>query len=113
MVYMKHSSHQHFVDVLLVLVCVVLVAHERGGRGVWAVKIPNAQDFSGIDEAAQADDDEFVHDLAVKLKKDFADDLVSDLFATSYGLEKVARVRSPLFNNTTVFVSNNNNNNKN
>jgi hypothetical protein len=32
-------------------------------------------------------------DLAVKLKPDYEDDLVSDLFATSYNLEKVARVR--------------------
>lgn len=36
---------------------------------------------------------EYSLDVGVKLKKDFSDDLVSDLFATSYGLEKIARVR--------------------
>jgi hypothetical protein len=38
------------------------------------------------------DHPEYSLDIAVRLKKQFADDLVSDLFATSYGLEKVARV---------------------
>jgi hypothetical protein len=31
-------------------------------------------------------------DVAIKLKREFADELVSDLFATSHGIEKVARV---------------------
>lgn len=69
----------------------------------YGVKIPNAKDFSGIEAEVEAaangpneneDYDRFVHDLAVKLKPEFADDLVSDLFATSYGLQKVARVRN-------------------
>jgi subtilisin family serine protease len=38
------------------------------------------------------DDNNYALDLAIKLKEAYADDLVSDLFATSYGLEKVARV---------------------
>ena len=36
--------------------------------------------------------DEYALDIGIKLKREYADDLVSDLFATSYGLEKVARV---------------------
>lgn len=56
----------------------------------WCVKIPYKKVYSGLDDSD--DLDEFVHDLAIKLKKEYADDLVSDLFATSYGLEKVARV---------------------
>lgn len=85
-----------FINVLL-LFCLLNVS------SVICVKIPNAKDYSGLEAAeietaanSYADDESdehFVHDLAVKLKRDFADDLVSDLFATSYGLQKVARVR--------------------
>ncbi len=31
-------------------------------------------------------------DVAIKLKREYADELVSDLFATSHGIEKVSRV---------------------
>jgi hypothetical protein len=48
------------------------------------------------------DEDEYARDIGIKLKKEFADDLVSDLFATSYGLEKVARV-DELNNDKTIF----------
>ena len=36
--------------------------------------------------------DNYSMDVAIKLKREFADELVSDLFATSHGIEKVARV---------------------
>ena len=84
MVYFTTSS-----QCFLLFVVVLLTSTSQ------CVKIQNAKDFSGINNENQViidDDDDFVHDLAVKLKKAFADDLVSDLFATSYGLEKVARV---------------------
>lgn len=38
--------------------------------------------------------EEFTLDLAIKLKKEFSDDPVSDLFAASYDLQKIARVCS-------------------
>lgn len=37
-------------------------------------------------------DDQFTTDIAIKLKREYSDDLVSDLFAASYDLVKVARV---------------------
>ena len=40
--------------------------------------------------------DEYTSDIAIKLKREYADDLVSDLFASSYDLTKVARV-SPTY----------------
>lgn len=39
------------------------------------------------------DDEHVTYDVAIKLKREYSDDLVSDLFATSYDLIKVARVR--------------------
>jgi hypothetical protein len=39
--------------------------------------------------------DNYSMDVAIKLKREFADELVSDLFATSHGIEKVARVSLP------------------
>lgn len=36
--------------------------------------------------------DDVTLDIAVKLKREYSDDVVSDLFATSYDLIKVARV---------------------
>ncbi len=36
--------------------------------------------------------EEYTSDIAIKLKREYADDLVSDLFASSYDLTKVARV---------------------
>lgn len=47
--------------------------------------------YSGYD-SNDDDLDEYALDIAVKLKKEFSDDLVSSLFATSYGLERIARV---------------------
>lgn len=43
------------------------------------------------DESDKHEED-YTYDIAIKLKEDFSDDLVSDLFATSYGLEKIAKV---------------------
>ena len=40
----------------------------------------------------QSDNSDLTLDFAIKLKRDYADDIVSDLFAESHGLNKVARV---------------------
>ena len=54
----------------------------------------HANKYAGYDETQDATDldETYALDLAIKLKQDYADDLVSDLFATTYGLEKIARV---------------------
>lgn len=54
----------------------------------------NANRYSGYDTDDLNDDDDvdYALDLAIKLKRDYSDDLVSELFATSHGLEKIARV---------------------
>ena len=58
--------------------------------------INHNSEYSGYDDSeneyTELDDNNYALDLAIKLKQEFGDDLVSDLFATSYGLEKVARV---------------------
>ena len=41
---------------------------------------------------AAADDDDLIRDFAVKLKKEYADDFVAELFALTHGLIKVAKV---------------------
>ena len=65
----------------------------------------NQKFFNGIDDLSQEDqlifdryfdrhDEpiEYSLDIGIKLKRDFSDDLVSDLFAASHGLEKISRV---------------------
>lgn len=50
---------------------------------------------SSINDEIEEENDEdisYSHDIAVKLKRGFGDDLVSDLFAASYDIEKVSRV---------------------
>lgn len=83
-----------------------VIVQLNNGRGAECVKIPYSNDFSGVEKDPvkvtannndDEDDNEYVHDLAIKLKREFADDVVSDLFATSYGLEKVARVGIVLY----------------
>ena len=73
-----------FVKVSLVLICLNF-------NFSYAVKNSDhddpENDYTDLD-----DDDNYALDLAIKLKQEYADDLVSDLFATSYGLEKIARV---------------------
>ena len=96
----RQQQQQQRFHVCLLLLVFTSVFWTNFAHGV---KIPNAKDYSGIEAEVEAaangqneneDYDRFVHDLAVKLKPEFADDLVSDLFATSYGLQKVARVRN-------------------
>jgi hypothetical protein len=48
--------------------------------------------FSNILNIHATEYDELTSDIAVKLKPEFADDLVSELFATTHDLTKVARV---------------------
>ncbi len=48
--------------------------------------------FLVISNAFSYDIDELTLDVAVKLKSDFTDDIVSDLFATSHDLTKLAKV---------------------
>ncbi len=53
--------------------------------------------FDGVDytrDLNNDDSDSYALDVAIKLKREYADELVSDLFATSHGIEKVARVSS-------------------
>ena len=57
--------------------------------------LSQANKYAGYDDPSSNEldsDDDYALDLAIKLKREYADDLVSDLFATSYGLEKIARV---------------------
>jgi hypothetical protein len=51
----------------------------------------NAYLNNNQDESENHEED-YTYDIAIKLKEDFSDDLVSDLFAASYGLEKIAKV---------------------
>lgn len=52
-----------------------------------------ADDTDDIDEyEASNEDDVLLNDFVIKLKREFSDDLVSDLFATTHSLEKVARI---------------------
>lgn len=91
MLYIEPSSQRIRRRCLLgVLIGLIAALNVSLGEGV---KIANAKDFSGsVGTDEEIEQDRLVHDLAIKLKKEFADDLVSDLFATNYGLEKVARV---------------------
>lgn len=75
------KSSQTLIKVLGIIIVLINVAV--------GVKIGNFKEFSGVDDDEL---DDYALDLAVKLKKEFSDDPVSDLFATSYGLEKIARV---------------------
>lgn len=46
----------------------------------------------GEKKTLEIDSDRYTLDLVIKLKNEFSDDWISDLFAETYGLKKIARV---------------------
>ena len=48
--------------------------------------------YEPLDRSNSDSDDEVALDVAIKLKPEYSDDLVSDLFAASHDLQKIARV---------------------
>ena len=71
-----------FIKVSLVLTSLIF-------NFAFAIKYNNK--YAGYDDPendyTDLDDNNYALDLAIKLKEAYADDLVSDLFATSYGLD--------------------------
>jgi hypothetical protein len=45
-----------------------------------------------IVQSSDDDEDDYTLDLAIKLKPEYADEVVSDLFATAHNLRKIAKV---------------------
>ena len=56
------------------------------------IALANSSNFNEFSGYESSKNDQVTYDIAIKLKREFSDDLVSDLFATSYDLIKVARV---------------------
>jgi hypothetical protein len=79
--------------ILIFLIQVALLSHiSKSTRLYDGVDAELNEYLNSNQEELDNHEEDYTYDVAIKLKEDFSDDLVSDLFATSYGLEKIAKV---------------------